>query len=90
MAHDRVDGLALVIALFTFSYIFRGNPSFRKINVTCIPGENVSRQFAISKEGSINCPTFLFINSKHDHNFIFPNANKFLYTANTSSGELGQ
>lgn len=85
VAHDRVDGLALVIPLLALDDILRRHSSLRKIDIAW--GRRQSgRRFS----HAVARLTLLLVDTQNHDDLIATNTDELLDTSNTSSRQFGE
>ena len=70
MAHDRVDGLALIVSLLALYDIFWRNPTLRQIDISYSGNESVPRRAQMN----VRIPTLFLVDTQNNDHLVAPNA----------------
>ena len=83
--HYRCDHFAFVEAFFAFEDIFVGDTAFGEIDVACVSSVFCSSKWPyVTGDGGVGW-TFIFVNSKHNDDFVAADSDELLDTAYTPS-----
>jgi hypothetical protein len=87
VAHDRVHGLALVVALLALNDVLRGDTTLRQINITYKTTSQPPDQFLVLERGPL---ALLLVDTEHNDDLVASNTDELLDGTDTSARKFGE